>query len=109
MSAWPVIGRGARQFQWQKVKLAMAARSKNAHYHLQEVQRRHWNAAAKRNAMGQDFESVIEDVLKKTPEAIATVAAQLPKDFPPAVAEPIFEGLRRQARLLAGALVLDAG
>ena len=105
MSAWPVIGRGARQFQWQKVKLAMAVRSKNAHYHLQQVQRRHWNAVAKRNAMGQDFESVIEDVLRRTPDAIATVAAQLPKDFPPAVAGPIFEGLTKQARRLAGAPV----
>jgi serine/threonine-protein kinase HipA len=108
MSAWPAIGRGARQFQWQKVKLAMAVRSRNAHYRMHEVQRRHWNAVAKRNALGQDFEDVIEDVLKRTPSAIATVAAQLPKGFPAEVAEPIFEGLTKQAGRLAGALVPEA-
>ena len=103
MSAWPAIGRGARQFQWQKLKLAMAVRSRNAHYRMHEVQRRHWNAIAKRNALGQDFEDVIEDVLKRTPSVIATVAAQLPKGFPAEVAEPIFEGLTKQAGRLAGA------
>lgn len=108
MSAWPAIGRGARQFQWQKVKLAMAVRSRNAHYRMHEVQRRHWNAIAKRNALGQDFEDVIEDVLKRTPSVIATVAAQLPKGFPAEVAEPIFEGLTKQAGRLAGALVPEA-
>ena len=109
MSAWPVIGRGARQFQWQKVKLAMAVRSRNAHYAMQEVQRRHWNAVAKRNAMGQDFETVIENLVQRTPGAIAAVTARLPRDFPAAVAEPIFEGLTKQARRLAGAPVADTG
>ena len=71
MSAWPVIGRGARRFQWQKVKLVMAVRSRNAHYAMQRVQRRHWNAVAKRNAMGHDFESVIESLVQRTPGAIA--------------------------------------
>src|SRR5690606_19616726 len=56
MSAWPVIGGGARQFQWQKVKMAMAIRAGNAHYKMIEIQRRHWNEAAKKNAMGNDFE-----------------------------------------------------
>ena len=40
MSAWPVIGKGARQFAWQKVKLAMALHAKNAHYRVAEIQRR---------------------------------------------------------------------
>lgn len=34
MSAWPVIGKGAREFQLQNVKLAMALHSKNTHYQI---------------------------------------------------------------------------
>lgn len=103
MSAWPVIGKGPRQFQWQKIKLAMAVRSKNAHYRIQDIQRRHWNAVAKRNAMGGDFEAVIEAILAKTPGVVASVASRPPQGFPAQVAEPIFEGLLLQAKRLANA------
>jgi serine/threonine-protein kinase HipA len=108
VSAWPAIGRGQRQFQWQKVKLAMAVRSGNPHYRMNEVQRRHWNAVAKRNAMGRDFEDVMDEVASRTPGAIAAVAARLPDDFPSSVAGPIFEGLEKQARRLAAAHAADA-
>jgi serine/threonine-protein kinase HipA len=100
MSAWPVIGRSARQFQWPKVKMAMAVRAKNAHYRMQDIQRRHWNAVARRNAMGLDFEPTIQELLQKTPRVIDQVIAQLPDDFPASIAEPIFDGLKRQARRL---------
>ena len=103
MSAWPVIGKGPRQFQWQKVTLAMAVRSKNAHYRMHDIQRRHWNAVARRNAMGGDFEAVIEDILAGTPGVVEAVRSRLPQGFPAHVAEPIFEGLLRQARRLAKA------
>ncbi|HEY8608026.1 MAG TPA: type II toxin-antitoxin system HipA family toxin [Noviherbaspirillum sp.] len=103
VSAWPVIGPGARQFQWPKVKLAMAVRSRNAHYRMKDVQRRHWNAVARRNALGPDFETVIEDVLARTPAVLDRVAASLPADFPQAVAEPVFRGIAAQAQRLAGA------
>lgn len=98
MSAWPVIGAGPRQMAWQKIKLAMAVRSKNAHYRMKDVRRSHWNAVAGRNALGHDFEDAIEEVLRKTPAVIAAVSAQLPAGFPEAVAEPIFRGLEEQAR-----------
>ena len=104
MSAWPVIGKGSRQFQWQKIKLAMAVRSKNAHYRMQDIQRRHWNAVAKSNAMGSDFEAVIEDILARTPGVVDAIAARLPQGFPAKVAEPIFKGLLLQAKRLAGAV-----
>lgn len=102
LSAWPVIGKGANQFQWQKVKMAMALRSKNAYYRMQSIQRRHWNVVAKRNAMGFDFENAIQDILKRTPDVINSVNANLPTGFPQSVAAPIFEGLRVQAQRLSG-------
>lgn len=100
LSAWPAIGTGARQLQWKKVKMAMAVRARNVHYRMAEIQRRHWNAVAKRNAMGVDFEGVIQRFVEATPRVLATVAAQLPPRFPAAVSEPIFAGIRAQVQRL---------
>jgi len=103
MSAWPAIGHGAREIQWQKVKLAMALRTKNAHYGIGEIQRRHWNEVAKANALGSDFEGVIEKITSMSPSVIESVASQLPPDFPTSVSGPIFDGLLAQAKRLNGA------
>jgi serine/threonine-protein kinase HipA len=96
LSAWPVIGRGAGKLQWQNVKMAMAVRSKNAHYAMHEIQRRHWNAVAKRNGIGQDFEESIQRFIDAASKAIDIVAHRLPKDFPASVSDAIFEGILRQ-------------
>lgn len=101
MSAWPVIGRGARQFQWQKIKLAMALRSKNTHYRMADIQRRHWNEVARRNSVGADCNAIIDEVIDQTPNVIDTVQSILPSDFPASVSEPVFQGLLRQAKRLA--------
>jgi serine/threonine-protein kinase HipA len=100
MSAWPVIGKGTRQFQWQKVKMAMALHSKNARYRLAEIQRRHWNEVAKANAVGADFEDVIERLIAMTPAVIESVQSSLPRDFPAVVADRIFKGLVDQVNRL---------
>lgn len=98
MSAWPVIGKGARQFQWQKVKLAMALHSKNTHYRIADIQRRHWNAVAKGNALGSDFEAVIQRIVSMTPAVIDLVEKGLPPGFPAKVSGRIFEGITNQAK-----------
>jgi serine/threonine-protein kinase HipA len=100
LSAWPVIGRSASQFQWKNVKMAMAVRSKNPHYVMSEIQRRHWNAVVKRNGMGQDFEQAIQHFIDIAPKAITAVAATLPKNFPAAVSDTIFAGIERQIAVL---------
>lgn len=100
LSAWAVIGNGPNMFQWRKVKLAMAVRSGNAHYKMCEIRRRHWNMAAKANAIGAGFETTLQHFIERTPRVVDEVAAQLPAGFPANVAEPIFEGLRAQARVL---------
>jgi serine/threonine-protein kinase HipA len=86
--------------QWQKVKLAMAVRAKNAHYRMAHVQRRHWNGVAKGNGMGEDFEPVIEQFISQTPGVLEAVSARLPAGFPTAVSEPIFNGLLAQIKRL---------
>lgn len=101
MSAWPVIGDGPNMFQWQKVKLAMAVRSKNAHYRMAGIQRRHWNASAKANGLGEDFEPVISHFISQTPRIVEAVSARLPPSFPAAVSAPIFSGMLAQAQRLS--------
>jgi serine/threonine-protein kinase HipA len=100
MSAWPVIGNGPQQFQWQKVKLAMAVRTNNAHYKMAAIQRRHWNEVAKINGVGENFESVIQRFIAQAPIAIEAVARKLPAGFPQVVSDAIFAGIRAQVQRL---------
>lgn len=100
LSAWPVIGNGPKQLPWKKVSLAMALRAGNTHYRMADIQRRHWNEVARRNALGLDFEPVIERLIARAPAALAEVAAQLPGDFPASVSEPIFSGILSQVAAL---------
>ncbi len=102
MSAWPVIGDGPKMFQWQKVKLAMAVRSKNAHYRMARIQRRHWNTVAKTNGLGEDFEPVIQQFINQAPRVVEAVSARLPPGFPAGVSGPIFKGLVEQTDRLRG-------
>ena len=101
MSAWPVTGKGSKHVAWHKLKLAMAVRSRNAHYRMAEIQRRHWNAVAKSNALSEDFEEVITHFVESAQGVVDRVAAEIPGGFPPSVAEPIFNGLLAQAKKLA--------
>lgn len=103
MSIWPVEGNGASQFSWHKTKLAMALQGKNRHYHLKDIQRRHFNATAAKFFLRDSAEDVIEAVLNDLERAITAVTARLPAGYPEAVAMSIFAGLRRTAKLLADA------
>jgi serine/threonine-protein kinase HipA len=100
LSAWPVIGNGPNKFQCKKVKLAMAVHAKNAPYKLAEIQRRHWNAVAKYNGLGEDFETVIRELISKAPGVIEALSSRLPADFPTAVSGSIFDGLLAQTKRL---------
>ncbi|WP_321799172.1 type II toxin-antitoxin system HipA family toxin [Caballeronia sp. J97] len=95
MSIWPVEGDGASQWSWYKAKLAMAIPGRSRHYAFREVKRRHFNAMAQRCGFGNSAEPIIQRIIERAPAAIGEVTAQLPKDFPPRVAERIFDGLNR--------------
>jgi serine/threonine-protein kinase HipA len=100
MSVWPAEGDGASQFSRHKAKLAMALLGKSKHYHLKDIQRRHFNSTAARHFQRADAEDLIEQVLERTPAAIENVARALPEGFPGKIAESIFRGLRRSAEEL---------
>lgn len=101
LSAWPIIGDGPRQLAWQKVKLAMAVRSRNAHWKLKDIFPRHWDAVARVAGMG-DASGLISELLRQMPEVIETVGRGLPRDFPARVSDRVFAGMQKQVRRLAG-------
>ncbi|HEX3379893.1 MAG TPA: type II toxin-antitoxin system HipA family toxin [Paraburkholderia sp.] len=102
LSAHPIIGSGAGRLAAQKVKLAMAVRSKNVHYLLNQIQRRHWVAEGQRVGFSAaDVDTLIDELTAQTEPVIDTVSSQLPADFPLDVADAVFDGMRRLNRKLA--------
>ncbi|MGN6319597.1 type II toxin-antitoxin system HipA family toxin [Trinickia sp.] len=102
LSAHPIIGKGRNQFSPLRVKLAMAVRSKNAHYLISEIRRRHWVAQGQRVTLAaEEVDEMIGTLTGMTEAVIDDVAAKLPSGFPMDVADKIFDGMRRQARKLA--------
>lgn len=101
LSAYPLLGKGANQIAPHDVKLAMAVRSKNAHWHMHKIMRRHWNAMARRCGFGASAEDVIQSVIAQTPDVLADIESKLPAVFPVAVAESILNGLKHAVDRLA--------
>ncbi|CAB3800215.1 Serine/threonine-protein kinase toxin HipA [Paraburkholderia caffeinitolerans] len=101
LSAHPIIGRGRNQLPAQRASLAMAVRGRNAHYRIAQILPRHWIAQGQRVGFAAaQVEEMMETVADATERVIGEVAAQLPGDFPLDVAESIFAGMRRLARVL---------
>ena len=96
LSMWPIIGNGASQVSARRAKLAMALRSKNAHYHLHEIRTRHWQELARQSGVPGAFDQMVGLVLQ-VQDALERVAAELPAGFPPQVFEPIQAGMMAQA------------
>ena len=101
MSAWPVLGTGTHQWSSREITLSMALLGRNRHYRMHTVQRRHFNSTARQVGYGPTAEPLIEDILARTPAAIAAVQAELPPDFSPHVAQSILGGLGQAAAALA--------
>ena len=101
MSSYPVLGDGPAQWSPFSVKLAMALLGKNRHYKMHNILRRHFNSTARIVNYGADAEPLIEEILGRTPAAIAQVAAELPAGFSAHVADTILGGLEKSAAALA--------
>ena len=99
LSYWPIVGRGSNNIAQQDLKLAMAIRGKNKHYRLNEIRRRHFNETAALIGMGS-AEPLIEELLERTPQVIASVQRDLPGDFPSTVLDRILSGLTDSAQRL---------
>ena len=103
LSAWPLIGRGPGKLDVHKVKLAMAVRSKSAHWKLNEIHARHWIETARRCGVA-DMPAILADVVARTPAVIASTEKAPPKGFPPQIADAILAGVRASANRLGAEL-----
>jgi serine/threonine-protein kinase HipA len=101
ISTWPLVGTKTNQLHPKKLKLAMAVRGKNKHYHLSEIRRRHFNAAARACGLGRDMEELIAKAIERAPSVVERVRAELPPSFPEHVFDSITQGLARSALALA--------
>jgi serine/threonine-protein kinase HipA len=92
LSAWPVMGRGANQLDPHKAKLAMAVRSKNAHWKLKDIHARHWDAVTRMAGLGEAA-PLLHEIASAAPKALKAAEGLIPKGFPAPVHDRIFEGL----------------
>jgi serine/threonine-protein kinase HipA len=97
MSAWPIMDKGPHSLQYKKTKLAMAVRSKSAHYKLCDILPRHWKAVALRSGIPGMWESMCE-LIARVPDVFDGVSEELPANFPQALADSVFEGASRHAQ-----------
>lgn len=103
LSSWPIIGPRENQLPYQKAKLAMCVRSKNAHWKLAEIRARHWLETGKRCGV-PDMPALLAELVESTPTVLDRVTAILPRKFPATVADRILTGVRRSAKQLAAEL-----
>ncbi|MDM0112524.1 type II toxin-antitoxin system HipA family toxin [Variovorax sp. J22R133] len=97
LSAWPIIGKGPSQVPWQKAKLAMALRSKNAHFTLAGIQTRHWQVLAAQSGVDGAFQQMTA-LVRHAPAALAQIESSLPSNFPERVWRTVDTGVRAQCQ-----------
>ena len=96
LSMWPYFGNRSNQFRRKKAGLAMAMRSKNAHYILDTIHTRHWHQLAMKNGGRRVWEAMVGLVHQVQP-ALQTVEASLPKGFDGGLWDAISTGIRSEA------------
>ena len=93
MSAYPLMAK--KQLQAQKIKMAMALKGKNTHYHWYNIQRRYFLETAKAvNYSTRNADNILDEMLEQVDSVIDKVSDKLPKRFPNNISQPIFDGLQ---------------
>lgn len=99
ISAYPLISAGS--LQKQKVKMAMALKGVNNHYHWHNIKKRHFISTAKLvNYSVSETEKILGALISKVEGVISEVSNRLPSGFPSSVSDPIFEGMRKFSQSL---------
>ena len=99
LSAWPLAAANAQDAS--KLRLAMALPGGDRLSRISEIRKPHFLAAAR--ACGIPESAMLRELDRMagmTGAVIERTASDLPAGFPKAVSEPIFGGLRRQAKAL---------
>lgn len=98
LSAYPVFGEGPGKISPFKGKMAMAVRSKNAHWKMRDILRRLWLSLGARHGIvsevGRQVEFILEDLIERMPGVVNAVPGKLPADFPEQMTESILGGLQ---------------
>lgn len=94
ISAYPLAAK--RQVEWRDLKMAMALKSKNRHYAWHAIQPRHWLAMAKQCQFSEaGMQNIMDEVFTHMGAVIEKVTADLPRNFPQAISDAIFAGMRQ--------------
>lgn len=104
LSAWPIIGTSTNLLDYHNASLAMAIRSKNAHYKLAEIQTRHWNTLALRSGVPGLFDELVS-MVNEVPAVLDAVEKQLPDDFPINIWESISKGMLKHQKRFQNDLI----
>jgi serine/threonine-protein kinase HipA len=106
LSVYPILGEGPGRVSPHRARMAMAVRTKNAHWRMRDILRRHWVTLGARHGIvtedGRQVEALIDEIVAGTPAVIKAVRIQLPQGFPATVADSILDGLQAAASRLAG-------
>lgn len=101
LSAWPWVGSGAKHVHLKNVKMAMALRTKNTHYHMNDIYRRHWLTVGEQYIGVEPTMTILGELPSIVEGAITVVQGLVPEGFPAHIADTIFEGMRSNlARLV---------
>ena len=93
LSAYPVLGHGRGKLAPEKIKMAMAVQGKNRHCRWKDICARHWIEMSKRCGFGE-MQSVIQDVISKTPTVIEHVRGLVSPGFPSQITDSILDGIK---------------
>ena len=100
MSLQPSLDAG--QIQRRQMKLAMAVGARR-HYAIDAIMPRHFVQSAEQAGVpARAVEALMDELLEKAPMAIASVAEELPRDFPENIKSSILGGVERRLRLIRG-------
>lgn len=101
MSAYPLIAQ--KQLPAQKIKMAMALKGKNNHYHWFNIQRRHFIETARSADYPEErAKDLLDHMLMQVDTVIDQVARKLPNHIPESIALSIFSGMQSMQRKLMG-------
>jgi serine/threonine-protein kinase HipA len=98
MSAWPVMGRHPSPQSLARLTYGLSPDGQPTGHAA--IKRQAWLRVAQRQALGASFDAVLGGLASWSERAIERVSAALPERFPNSVSGPVFEGLRRCARVL---------
>ena len=88
-----------------RAKMAMSLKGKSRHYHWTRIQPRHFLSTARQVGFSAErAKSLIHEVVGQAEQAVQSVEARIPADFPSAISESILGGVRQQVTVLAQGL-----